>query len=386
MRKKLFIIAVFLSGALVGCSSSPAPSAREGGSQTASPQTAPARPVAVEVFEVRPSQNSNELLIPASVSVEGTAVVMAQRDGTIIQLTGQEGRRVARGEIIARLDDDEQRAQFRQAELEVSRLRVEEQQYESLVRVNRNELERERALNRDGISSQSDLERAQFRLDAATRQHEQTRIGTQVAQARVEAARIEADKSIVRAPVAGIITHAHVNLGTSVARNERLFEIGQLAPLIVRFQVPQTEAVRLAPGSLIHLSLTDNTHIIAQARVRRSDPVADAASNTFGYLADLTGGARLMPGTAVNVRLRRANGASVWVPRTAFPMNAELRGGATVTLLVVEGDRCADRVVGLNTIDGDQVEITSGLTAGDRVILAPPVELRVGDAVEVSGS
>ena len=62
--------------------------------------------------------------------------------------------------------------------------------------------------------------------------------------------------------------------------------------------------------------------------MRRIDPVADATTNTFGYLADIVGGTGLMPGLAVNVHLpRAANAMSFWIPRAAFAAATNLNNG-----------------------------------------------------------
>jgi RND family efflux transporter MFP subunit len=341
----------------------------------------------VHVFDAEPSPSATggELLIPASLSVEDTAVVLAERDGRIITLRGQEGVRVNKGDVLAVFNDDDERSQLRQAEIEVSRLKVEEQQYDSLVKLNRSELDRELLLAKDGISSKSDVERAQYKLDQSTHEYEKSRLATESAQARIETVKIELAKSTVRAPIAGIITRRYVTLGTNVARNDKLFEVSTLAPLEVKFQLPQTEREKLSPGQLINLSAVNNNATIATARIRRIDAVADATSNTLGYLADITGGTGLMPGLAVNVHLPRpANSLAFWIPRAAFSVGAPLTSGATVTLFTVEGERVSARTVIIGAIEGDQVEIISGLAGGDRVILMPPAEMKDGDSVEVS--
>ncbi|HYE63981.1 MAG TPA: efflux RND transporter periplasmic adaptor subunit [Pyrinomonadaceae bacterium] len=378
----LLISTVILSGgALAGC----AASTKTFDPASSSGSTNPPPPVAVRAVEAMPSVVSGDLLIPASLSVEGTAIVLAQRDGTIIKLQGQEGQRIAKGEIIAQLGGDEDlREQLRQAELEVNRLKVEEREYEALIKVNRNELERETQLAKEGLASQRDIERAQFRLDAAVLELEKTRVASQAAQSKVEGVKVELEKTTVRSPISGIITRRFAKLGTGVVKNDKLFEVTQVAPLEVKFQLPQTERGRLGPGSVVSLSLVDTDQIVASARIRRVDPVADAASNTLGYLADVSSGPGLMPGLAVNVRVpRTAVGSTLWIPQTAFPPGSELRSGMAGTVLIVDGDKCAARGVWINAVQGDQVEIISGLNAGDRVILSPPAGLKAGDIVEV---
>jgi RND family efflux transporter MFP subunit len=324
------------------------------------------------------------LLIPAALSVEDTAIVLAEREGRIINLRGQEGQRVREGDVLALFNDGDQRSQLQQARIEVSRLQVEAQQYEALVKLNRSELEREMSLASQGISSKADVERAQYKLDQSVKEYEKTQLATSSAQARVEAVKLELEKSTVRAPITGIITHRYTSLGTNVVRNDKLFEVDKLTPLQIKFQLPQTEKERLSPGIIVSLSRVDSDLLIARARIRRVDPVADATSSTFGYLADIVGGSGLIPGLAVNVHLPRAAGrVSFWIPRVAFPVDTDPRSGEQSTLLVVDGDKCSVRIVGVNTIEGDQLEVITGLAPGDRVILSPPTNLKEGDKVEV---
>ena len=147
----LLLLSVCLQG---GC---------QGGAQTSAPDdpiTTIASPVVVHVFDVQPAPHLSEgdLLIPAALSVEDTAIVLAEREGRIVNLIGQEGARVGKGDLLAQLNDDDQRSQLRQAELDVARLKVEEQQFASLVKLNRSELDRELLLASQGLSSKSDSE------------------------------------------------------------------------------------------------------------------------------------------------------------------------------------------------------------------------------------
>ena len=372
-------IALLALGGFAGCTP------RTEALRTGSNPPATKAPIAVQVVEAKQSEATGDLLVPAALSVEVTAIVLAQRDGTISQLSGQEGSRVTKGQVIAQLiGDDELRAQLRQAELEVKRLEVEQRQYDALAKLNRNELEREQTLFKQGYSPVRDVERAQFKYDGAVLELEKTRVAGQVAQAKVTEVKAQLAKSIVHAPINGIVTHRFAKLGTSVIKNEKLFEITQLAPLEVKFQVPQNEKGGLGPGSIVNLSRVENDQIIARARIRRVDALAEAASNTIGFLADLTGGTGLIPGMAVNVHVpRRGAGPTMWIPQTAFPVGADVRKGASSTVFVVAGDKCLARAVWVNSVTGDQVEIISGLAMGDRVILSPPPELRAGDSVAV---
>ncbi len=329
------------------------------------------RGVEVSVFEVKSSPVKSEPSIPAVLTVEHTAVVLAQRDGIVTGLRGEEGMRVTKGQVIAQLDDRDLRIQLGEATLEVSRLLVEEQQYQAQAQVNRSELEQEKALFKDGLTSRRQLDRAQARLDVSVQEAEKSRLNTRIARAKVDAARAEIDKTLICAPFDGIIIHRHVSQGANAVRNDKLFELSQPGPLQVRFQSTP------ARHGEVELLLPDGNQVVAHARIQRVTPVADVASNTLGYVAEVIGGTGLIPGMAVNVRFPGpAASAALWIPRLALAADAS-------SVFAVDGERCAKRAVLTGSTDVDQVEVVSGLAAGDLVILAPPSTLKSGDAIEI---
>lgn len=354
--------------------------------RAATPEAKPSpNPIRVDVFEVVAPTSEQAQPIPAVISAASVAAVLAKRDGVVVWLGGQEGARVKQGDLLARLSDDDSAAQLRQAELEITRLQFEERQYEATIKVNRSELTRQQILGREGITSESEIERAQYKVEVSQQELEKTHLATRMAQARSEAAKLEVEKTVIRAPLTGVITQRLAKLGTSVVRNDKLFEVAQLTPLEVRFQLAQSEAWQPQIGSQIQLALAGEQRIVATARIQRLAPVADAASNARSYFARLPGGTNLIPGTAVSVfRPRLASKAGSWIPCAAFAANEALQRGTSAVLFVVENDQCAARTVWLGAVANDQVEIRSGLAIGDRVILLPAAELKPGALVIVN--
>lgn len=386
-RSVLFnCVIIFLLLFFIGCTSGSKArtTTNERDSSSFSNNKSTARPIEVNAVEVKQTTSSGAILIPASITVEDVAEVLSQRNGIVVQMYVQEGQRVSKGAVLAQLNNDDLQNQLQQAALEVNRLKVEEKQYLAAVNLSRTELEREKVLFKENVSSQSDVERAQYRLDQATEEYEKIRIASQVAQARVESVKVEIEKIKIRAPIDGVIIRRQVSLGSNVTANQKLFELSRLAPLKVKFQLPQTNGTRLNIGETVSLSSVSNNQIIASARISRIAPVADAANYTFGYVADVIGGNGLMPGVAVNVNILPSGNASVvYVPLAAFPRGFELQANSIATLLIIENNRCVERTVTVQGTDGDQAIISSGLLSRDKVIIAAPPNLKTGDAVVV---
>jgi membrane fusion protein, multidrug efflux system len=375
----ILLLCVCLLGGCVAASQTRAPETRG---------TTATGPLVVHVFTVRSAASATEsdLLIPAAISVADTAVVLAERDGRILKLPAQEGKRVMKGDLLAQFNDDDQQEQLRQAELEVSRLKVEEQQYEAQVKLSRNELDRELLLASQGLSSKAQVEQAQYKLEQSKHEYEKTRLSTESAQARVALVKLELQKSSVRAPLTGVLTRRYVSEGTDVAKNDKLFEVAQLSRTELRFRLPQTSTEKPKVGELLDLSGVNSDAIIAKALIRRIDPVADPNTNTIGYVADIVSrlDVLMMPGLAVNVHLPRPGSkVSFWIPRAAFVTGPDVQPGSTSTLFVIDGDKASARQVTIAALEGDQVAVSTGLKNNDRVVLVPPVGLKDGDKVEV---
>ncbi|NOT63176.1 MAG: efflux RND transporter periplasmic adaptor subunit [Acidobacteria bacterium] len=369
----LYVGLMALLALAVGCGRAPVAAQPASNSEAA---------VQVNVFRVQAAPMASSALIPSVLSVERTVAVLAQREGLLKTLRGEEGARVAQGEVLAQLDDAELRTQIREAELEVSRLRIEERQFESQVDVCRLELDQEQALFKDGLTAKRQLDRARYKLEGAQQELEKSRLATRGMQTKVEGLRLELAKAVIRAPFAGLVIHRFAKLGALAAKNEKLFEVAQLSPLEVKFQLPLSQAKDLSAGSTVTLLAADGVQSLAQARIRRLAPTADAASNTLGFTADVIEDAGLLPGMSVYVKLvADAALPGVWVPRAAFLDEAALTANGTAEVWVIEGGKCAQRTVSIGAADGDQVRVETGLTAGERLIIAPPLGLKAGAPV-----
>jgi len=86
----------------------------------------------------------------------------------------------------------------------------------------------------------------------------------------------------------------------------------------------------------------------------------------------------------VYVHLPRAGSGTFWLPLSAFPYGSDVKNGASNTVFIVKGERVFSRGVVVKAIEGDQVEVESGLIKDDRVVLAPPAGLKDGDQVAIS--
>jgi RND family efflux transporter MFP subunit len=341
------------------------------------------RRIAVDVHVVTDASETGGRTVPALVSADGVAIVLAKRDGTLVHVAGDEGASVSEGEVMAQLDDGDSRFQLEQARLESQRAEVEAQQADAAVRAERLEYNRQLALFKYGLVSRRDVDQARHRFETARRDIEKHRLAVQMANARVRA---EDERTNIRSPFAGILTRRYARLGNSIQRGDKLFEVTRSGALQVRFDLADTVG---GPGPDIGTSVelldASGGRVLGEARihaVRAADPAL--ASRT--YLAEVPRGGALRAGMALAVRLPGTREAPplAAIPRTAFPADSSLVEGQSATIYVISSDGiCRARTVQVEAVVDDRVQISSGVTPGERIVLAPPSEVWPGTSVEV---
>ena len=171
--------AVSLAVALAGC--------RQGGADSgpAGPADAPQATI-VDIVELRPELLRNVAEIPGQLTAEMTVDLAPEIEGVIESIEFMEGHRVEAGQVLLRLRDQEQRARLREAEAERSLAAAV--------------YRRTRRLAKSNVSSEAQLERAQAELE--------------VARSRVEAAAVELERTLIRAPFGGEMSTSRSRPGT----------------------------------------------------------------------------------------------------------------------------------------------------------------------------
>jgi len=279
-----------------GCSDSsavgpahPAPAAAD----SAATQPDPAPPVR--------SADTHELL--SVLSVEHQLDLATERDGVVVSVTRDEGSEVKKGDVLAQLDDRTLQIQLAKArdDLQVALNNVKYKQSE--VKAKAAALERQQKLNAAGLSSQADLEQADFEAKGTEFDLHSWEANAEGSQEEIKRLEIELDQTRLRAPFTGAVVARYVREGQQVARGDKCFRVSQLAPLQVQFQVPESAERRPSRGSKVALALVSDPNRPLSATVVKISPVVDPASDSYSVTAELSpkGTADLRPGMAVQV-------------------------------------------------------------------------------------
>ncbi len=295
MKPAGWLLATGLAMTAVGCGNSTV--------EQKSSAAAPLAPPAAKSQPVdRPASGSAPDILTV-LSVEHQVDVLAQRDGMVMETLKDEGQRVQAGEELGRLDDRTIAAQLEKAraDLEVAENNVKYNEAE--LKAKQANLRRQQQMRALGLSSEADLENAEFLAKGAEYDLKSWHAVVASNQAHIRELEIELDKTRIRAPFPGVVARRYIRQGQGLAKDEKCFRISQLGPLQVQFQVPEMSGRKPQLGDSVDLSLAGDAQRVLNARIVKMSPTVDPSSDSYDITARLTGAnlADLRPGMAVRI-------------------------------------------------------------------------------------
>jgi RND family efflux transporter MFP subunit len=288
----------------------------------------------VEVTTAAPAVGTAVEIVYATGAVEPVRwakVTSVVRD-RITEICDCEGRSVKKDEVIARLDDKEQRAQL-------DELRAREE-------FAKRELDRTASLIEKGVVS--------------TQAHERASMDLRTIQALILVQMEKIVDRTITAPIDGVILRRDGEVGEIAEAGQILFRIGVLKPLRVVAEVNEEDIPRVAIGQTVLLRTDAFQGRRLEGKVAEITPIGDPVAKTYRIKAALPDDTPLLPGMSVeaNVVTREKPGALL-VPADAVQ-------GSSV--FVIEGSRAKRRTIEVGIRGTQAVEVLSGLSESDRVV------------------
>jgi RND family efflux transporter MFP subunit len=289
----LFFVAGFAL-ALASCDNS---------SVASSPNPAPPPALTAPAPANVPAKRAGAGDILSVLTVEHQVDITSQRDGLVMSLNCDEGSSVKAGEVLGQIDDRSLQLELIKAN---SDLQVEEnnKKYkEAELKAKSAAYRRQQQLRALGLSSDADLEAAEFEAKAAEYDLHGYEALVESGHAEINRLKLQEDQTRIHAPFAGVVVRRYIREGQAISKGDKCFRISQLSPLQVQFQVPESSGRRPTPGTPVELSLVEDSNRALTARVTKVSTTIDAASDSYDVLAQLTGSgiSDLRPGMAVKV-------------------------------------------------------------------------------------
>ena len=346
-------------------------------------------PPAVTVSPAREREFVEHLFVSGSLVARDEAMVGAQIDGLrIVELLAEDGDRVEKDQILARLDRSQLDALLAQNDAALARA-------DAAIAQARNQIDQSEAMQ---AQADADLTRAkglaigvitQATLDqrvAAARSAEAQVAGAHSALAVAQAERhsreaerrelmVRVGRTEVKAPVAGIVSRRTARLGAlAMGSSDPLFRIISEGAIDLEAEVPQDSLAKLALGMPASIDLPGDDH--ARGKVRLISSEVDKTTRLGKVRIALAPDANARIGAFASGSVEIGRRVAIGVPAAAVIQSA---GGSSIA--VVTGGKVEVSKVEVGITNGDTIELRDGLASGQRVVARAAAFLRSGDEV-----
>jgi RND family efflux transporter MFP subunit len=391
MRKTIVIVVILAAVALGGgawyyranggnaaaASSNPGPG---GGGGRGGPGSR--APMPVDMAPATRHEVVDYITVVGNLIGQATVDVVPRVGGRIESIPVKLGDRVSRGQVIAKIEDDQIREQINQrmASLEVNKANVA--QRESDAKLAETVYARMKAQYERDLLSKQLLEDAEAKYNTAVSNVGVAKAQLVQMQSSVDELKITLANTTVTSPVDGFVSRRMLDQGAFAGANTVILSVVDIGIVRMVANLVEKDVKRVQPGvsALVEVDAFPGEQFTGQ--VSRVAPVFDPATRTAPMEIEVPNpGFRLKPGMYARVKLtvdRRPN--ALTVPRGAI---ADIEGKRGVFMLENQVAKFHEVKTGLQ--DNERVEILEGLTEGQRVVTVGTLALRDGDRITVVG-
>jgi RND family efflux transporter MFP subunit len=337
-----------------------------------------------------PSTQRTVLNASGYVTARRAATVSSKVTGKVIEVDFEEGLKVKEGQVLARIDDTNVKASLRLAEaqldssgklLEETRVRVKEAEAE---------LRRIENLVQNKIATQADFEHAEATALSLKAKLEQQKADVIVAERQVASWQQQVEDTVIRAPFAGIVTSKNAQPGEMISpisagggfTRTGICTIVDMSSLEIEVDVNEGYINRVEAGQPVEAMLDAYPEWKIPCKVIAIIPTADRQKATVKVRVGFENlESRVLPEMSVKVGFRDATSAPAARRAITLPKSAVQQKEGKDVVLVVSNGRAERRAVTVSNSFNDEVAVSAGLTAGERVIIDAPQGLGDGASV-----
>jgi len=325
----------------------------------------------VNVVTVGKAAPTSQLALPGSIEAMHEAPLYARTAGYIARWTTDIGAYVKEGQLMAQIESPEVDHQVDQAKADLGQLQAN-------LDLAKRTLDRWQALAHDSVVTALDVDTKQAAYDAAEG-------NLRAGQANYHRLLQLQDYERVVAPFSGVVTSRTIDNGMLIdagaTSSKPLFTVAGTDTVRVYVDVPQSAMAMVQPGQKAIVVIRELPQTAFEGTVVRNARALDAASRTLLTEVQIANPKRLLlPGMYAEVRFQiKTDGQTLVIPANALVVRTEGPEAA-----VVKSDNTVHyQKLELGRDFGTEVEITSGLDEGTRVVVNPSDDIREGVAVTV---
>jgi len=307
--------------------------------------------IPVDVYLARTERVDNVLAVSGTIQANDMVELKAELSGRLMKLNAKEGAYVQKGELIAKINDEELKAQLVKLGYLEKRAKDAEARQKRLLAI-------------EGISREE--------YDMAENNVNTTR-------ADKELLLVQLAKTEIRAPFSGKLGLKAISEGAFLTPGTLITTLVQTNPVRIDFSIPEKYTGQIRVGSSVRFT-TEGNAASRTARITAVSPLIDESLRTLrvrAYAANPDG--RLVPGMFVRLE----------VPLSGENQSIQIPTQAVVPVLkgkkvyVVRNGKAQEAFIKTGVRTDQQVQVTEGLTPGDSVITSSIMALKNGTAVQI---
>jgi RND family efflux transporter MFP subunit len=250
-------------------------------------------------------QKESVFVASGPLVVENQVDVAALREGLVVSIFAQPGTQVRRGQPLAKLDDRQISADVEAAAAKVRSIAANLKNWQAETKVLQADRSRAEKLYAAQVVPKEELEHAQYKEEADEYEVQREAESLNNAKAVQKSLELELEKTNIVAPFDGIVARRYVRAGQKVSAGDRLFWVTAMAPLQVKFTLPERLIGVIKRGQVVSVTSADASPAAKHAaKIIDVSPVVDPSSGTIEVLAQIEGSAPdLRPGMLANIRI-----------------------------------------------------------------------------------
>ena len=265
-----------------------------------------AAPVRAEVApQPASAPKENVFLASGPIVVENQIDVAALKEGVVVSIVAEAGTQVHRGQVLAKLDDRQISSDVEAAAARVRSIEANLKNWQAETKVLQSDRARAEKLYAAQVIAKEQLEHAQYKEEADKYEIQRESESLNNARAVLKSLELEREKASIVAPFDGIVARRYVRVGQKVAAGDRLFWVTAMAPLQVKFTLPERLLEAIKKGQIVSVAAADASPATQHtAKVIDVSPVVDPSSGTTEVLVQIEKAAPdLRPGMLATVRI-----------------------------------------------------------------------------------
>jgi HlyD family secretion protein len=366
----------------------------------ARPRAVPVRTAVAEARTGGPAAAGAVLNASGYVTARRQATVSSKITAKVVDVRVEEGMEIHQGQVLAHLDDATPRKQLALAEAQLASQRGS--LAENAVRLKQAKLnqDRIRRLHEQGISTQSDADSADADTDALVARLALGRQDVEVSERQIALRRQDVDDTVIRAPFSGVAVSKDAQPGEMISpisagggfTRTGICTLVDMKSLEIEVDVNESYIHRVEPGQKAVATLDAYPDWQIPVHVIMPVPTADRQKATVKVRLGFEQlDPRILPDMGVKVAFlgeeKGTPGAAAGKPVVVIPRAAVRKEGDKDVVFLATADGHAERrAIGLASSiggNGDEAIVTSGLAAGERVVVEGPADLKDGASISV---